>query len=172
MDNFKLISIDKLDENFVELIGQDWMLITAGNTNDYNTMTAAWGGMGFLWNKAVCFTFIRPQRHTYKYSEANDDFTLSFFMPEKRDLLKLLGTKSGKDIDKMNIEGLTGIKCGNTVAFKEAAIVIECTKVYEDLIKPENMIDKDIIKHYPKNDFHKMYIGEVKNCFVNELLLD
>lgn len=49
-------------ENAFDLIGKKWMLVTAGTKDSFNTMTASWGGIGWLWNKPVAFVFIRPER--------------------------------------------------------------------------------------------------------------
>ena len=38
-----------LDENVFSLIGDRWMLITAGAPERCTTMTASWGGLGVLW---------------------------------------------------------------------------------------------------------------------------
>ena len=47
-------------ENAFDLIGKGGMLVTAGNKEKLNTMTASWGGIGWLWNRPVAFVFIRP----------------------------------------------------------------------------------------------------------------
>lgn len=49
MYTMKPIAIKDLSENFFEVIGKEWMLVTAGNKDHFNTMTASWGGIGFLW---------------------------------------------------------------------------------------------------------------------------
>ena len=49
----KPIAIKDLSENFFEVIGKEWMLVTAGNKDHFNTMTASWGGIGFLWNLSL-----------------------------------------------------------------------------------------------------------------------
>jgi len=49
--SFKKILPTEIPGNAVNMIGYDWMLITAGNEEHFNTMTAAWGGLGFLWNE-------------------------------------------------------------------------------------------------------------------------
>jgi hypothetical protein len=59
----------RLAENFIELIGREWMLVTAGSPEKFNTMTASWGGAGFLWNRPVAFVFVRPERYTYEFME-------------------------------------------------------------------------------------------------------
>lgn len=53
MNGFEHIKPEMVTDNYIRLIGKDWMLITAGNQECFNTMTASWGGVGFLWNKPV-----------------------------------------------------------------------------------------------------------------------
>ena len=36
------IDISVLKDNVIDLIGKQWMLITAGNIDHYNMMTASW----------------------------------------------------------------------------------------------------------------------------------
>ena len=75
----KETDILNVSENASRLIGQDWMLISAGNSGHCNTMTAAWGGLGYLWNRPVAYTFIRPQRYTFGFVEQHEMFSLCFF---------------------------------------------------------------------------------------------
>ncbi len=130
---FKEISVYRIEENVVDLIGKQWMLITAGNKDAYNTMTAAWGGFGFLWNVPVTYIFIRPQRFTFEFTENNDDFTLSFFEKKYKNILSYCGTHSGRDIDKAKEMGLIvkETEAGN-IYFEQAKLVVECNKLYCD----------------------------------------
>ena len=66
-------------EDIISIIGKEWMLITAGDIQHFNTMTASWGGVGFLWGKPVAFVFIRPERYTHDFVEQYDRLTLTFF---------------------------------------------------------------------------------------------
>ncbi|MBQ1977736.1 MAG: flavin reductase family protein, partial [Ruminococcus sp.] len=75
---FKEINIKDLKFSPFEKIGKEWMLITAGNKDNFNTMTASWGGLGVLWNKDVAFTFIRPSRYTFEFTEREEFFSLCF----------------------------------------------------------------------------------------------
>ena len=59
----KAIEPSLIKDNFIEIIGKEWMLVSAGDKTKFNTMTASWGGVGFLWNKPVVFVFIRPERY-------------------------------------------------------------------------------------------------------------
>jgi len=83
----KTIKIEELKLNPFTLIGRDWMLITAGNINSFNTMTASWGNLGYMWERPVASCVIRPQRFTRKFVEENEFFKLSFCGREYRSAL-------------------------------------------------------------------------------------
>ncbi len=153
-----------LSDNVFKLIGTDWMLITAGTEPSFNTMTGAWGGLGILWDKKICFCVIRPTRHTYGFMERSQFFTLSFFEDRYRDILTYCGTNSGRDVDKVAQTGLTPVIDGNSIYFSEARLVLGCKKIYTQDIIPDNFIDPGIEKFYPKKDYHRMYVGEILRC--------
>lgn len=169
ISSFKKITPESITDNTFKLIGTDWMLITAGNSDNCNTMTASWGGFGILWNKPVAFCFIRPQRHTYSFIEKNSFFTLSFFDSSKKDILQFCGSQSGKKIDKIKETGLTKlISKNNSVYFEESRLSIECRILYKDDLKENNFIEKELLKVYPNGDFHRMYIGEITECLIKD----
>ena len=97
----------KINENVFKLLDVQWMLITAGNEDKYNTMTASWGGLGVLWNKSIATIYIRPQRYTFEFVENNSIFNLSFFDKKYKPALNFCGSKSGRDYDKAKETGLT-----------------------------------------------------------------
>jgi flavin reductase (DIM6/NTAB) family NADH-FMN oxidoreductase RutF len=107
---FRETKPELLTDNPFKLIGTDWTLITAGAPRSFNTMTASWGGLGVLWDKKVCFCFIRPTRHTYSFVEKAASFTLSFFDEQHRKALTFCGTHSGRDTDKIAATGLTPVQ--------------------------------------------------------------
>lgn len=159
----KLLPIDPslIKDNPFQLIGSDWMLLTAGTLESFNTMTASYGTLGELWHKKVAYCYVRPQRYTYEFMEKNDCFTLSFFDENYRDVLKLCGTKSGRDIDKMKGIGLTpAVGETGSVYFEEARLVLECKKIYYQDIDPTKFLDPGIDTEYD-NDYHRVYIGEI-----------
>ena len=63
------VDVKSLKLNPFTAIGEDWLLLTAGNKDNANTMTASWGGMGVLWGKNVVTVYVRPQRFTYQFME-------------------------------------------------------------------------------------------------------
>lgn len=165
----KEINVKDLKESVVSLFDDRWALLTAGNTDSYNTMTVSWGAMGELWNKDVCFCFVRPQRYTYEFTEKEDYFTLSFFSEEYRNALSYCGRNSGRDVDKAKQTGLSAKAVGNSVSFEQAEIILLCKKVAFQDIKPEGFIDPSIDSAcYPSKDYHRMYIGEIVSCLVKE----
>ena len=107
---FKEISVYDIQDNPFKLIADDWMLITAGNLQKFNTMTASWGALGELWNKKVAFCFVRPTRHTRAFMDAADTFTLTFFDEKYREALDFCGHHSGSKVDKIAKTGLTPIE--------------------------------------------------------------
>jgi len=162
---FKQINPCHIKDNIFNLIANDWMLITAGSIDSFNTMTASWGTMGELWNKKISICFIRPTRHTYGFMELAEYFTLSFFDKKYREALKYCGTKSGRDVDKIAHTGLTPVEGeSGAVFFDEARLVMECRKIYIHDLNPKDFLDANIEKEYPEKDYHRMYIGEIKRC--------
>ena len=141
------------------------MLITAGTSQAYNMMTASWGGFGVLWHKDICFCVIRPTRYTYAFMEKAQYFTLNFFEKKYKKILNFCGTKSGRDVNKMAVSGLTAKKGREGVVyFSQARLVMVCKKIYFQQITPANFLDPKIEENYPDKDYHRMYVGEVMEC--------
>lgn len=69
---FEEIAIEELEFNPFEKISKEWMLVTAGDEEKSNTMTASWGGVGIMWRKNVVTAYIRPQRYTKEFMDSND----------------------------------------------------------------------------------------------------
>jgi flavin reductase (DIM6/NTAB) family NADH-FMN oxidoreductase RutF len=166
---YKQISPMSIEGNFIRQIASDWMLVTAGNKEKFNTMTANWGGAGHLWNKPVVFVFVRPERYTFQFMESSVGFTLTFFDENYREGLNLCGTKSGRDCDKVSEAGLTQhfTELGYP-AFTEARLVLECRKLYANLLIRDAFLDNEPFRtHYStKGGLHKMYIGEIVRTWV------
>ena len=166
----KKVEIKELSENFFEAIGKEWMLVTAGNKDGFNTMTASWGGIGWLWNKPVAFVFVRPERYTYEFIEKGDYLTLSFLGEENKKIHAVCGSKSGREVDKVKETGLKPLftEQGN-VFFEQSRLSLECKKLYADAIDPENLFDKKLIdKWYGglHGGFHKMYVVEIESVWM------
>ncbi len=147
----------EIEKNLIDMIANDWFLIGACKDDTYNMMTASWGQIGNLWNKEVMSVYVRPTRYTYEFMENSDTFSCSFF-EDKRKELSLLGTNSGRNIDKTSIFHTTFIE--NTPVFEEASLTLICKKIAQYDLNSSQFIDPTIDKHY-KNDYHRVYIGEI-----------
>ena len=159
---FTPIDPKTLEQNVFSAIGDQWMLVTAGTRDRCNTMTASWGGMGVLWGKNVATVYLRPQRYTKEFVDAQDCFTLSFFGAEYRKALALCGSKSGREVDKVKACGFTvaSARCGAPY-FEQASLVLVCRKRFVQPMDPANIPQEIQDKWYPQKDFHTMYIGEI-----------
>ncbi|MDR1239216.1 MAG: flavin reductase family protein [Treponema sp.] len=173
-------NIRELSGSPVKRIGDDWALLSAGDTakagGNWNTMTVSWGGLGELWSQDVAFVFIRPHRYTREFVEANSLFTLAFFDKSHRKALAVCGDKSGRDIDKAAAAGLSPIvfdrsifngRAQGVIGFAEASEIIVCRKLYTHAFEPARFLDPAIQKNcYPESDYHTMYIAETVGLLV------
>ncbi len=157
------ISVKELQLNPVTAIGKEWMLITAGTSeNGFNTMTASWGHLGSLWGCATSVVYVRPQRHTWSFLEREEYYSLCFFPEDCHEKLLYLGTHSGRDEDKVGKMGLTPVSDGKATWFREASLVLICRKLYKAPLQEEGFVDKTILeKQYPHRQLHDVYVGEI-----------
>ena len=158
---FREISVEQLKDNPFTLINKDWMLITAGDAEKHNTMTASWGGVGELWGKYVSTIYIRPQRYTLEFVEREEYYSMCFFGPEYRQALSLCGSKSGRDVDKDAATGLT--PCFDQAApyYEQARLVFLCRKLYRQDMEESAFLDKGLLEKWYDNDLHRMFIAEI-----------
>jgi len=161
------VTVTEITIDVVNLWMNQWLLLTAGAINDCNMMTVAWGSIGCMWSRPFAQIVVRPQRHTRKYIERSDSFTLCAFPEKYRKDLQTLGTLSGRDGDKLAKTGLT-LKASKRVAapsYNEAKLILECRKIYYQDMDPRGFIDKTIQDNYTANDYHRIYFGEILSVF-------
>lgn len=165
---FKPIDLHSLSFNPFDKIGKEWFLITAKNENKVNTMTASWGALGHLWNKDIIIAFIRPQRYTKQFVDQSEAFTLSFFEDHHKEL-SYLGTKSGKDEDKIAHVNFHITEIENLPTFEEAKDVFLIKKLYVGKFEKDNFLYSNLYdKNYPNDDLHYIYIGEITGVYSHE----
>lgn len=162
---FKEITAKEIDSNLIKAIADEWMLITAGDKNGYNMMTASWGFMGEMWGSDSVSIMVRPQRYTMDFIDNNDYFTLSFY-GDKKEIHKVCGSMSGRDVNKTELTGLTPIFSDSSVYFNEARLVIVCKKQYVQRLSEDCFIDKETLKWYDDKDYHYMIIGKIEKVLV------
>lgn len=167
--SFREIKPEEIKDNPFKLIGKDWMLVTAGNKDNCNTMTASWGAVGIMWGKPSVTCYVRQSRYTKEFLDREDYFTISVFGEEYRKALSLCGSVSGRDKDKIKEACLTVCETGESVAFEEARLIIVCKKEYAQYMGPENFTNRENDERwYGDKDYHTMYIGAVEKVLVKE----
>lgn len=168
----KEVNYKDLNINPFNLIGGEWMLVTAGNEQDgCNTMTASWGGLGCLWghNDPVATIYIRPSRYTKTFIDKEDRFTLCIMDKSFKKQMAYLGSVSGRDEDKIANVGLTPVYIDNTTYFAEAKLVLICKKLYaQELTENGFFYPETIEQSYPLRDYHTMYIGKIEKVLVRD----
>ena len=84
-----------------------------------------------------------------------------------RKILNFCGSRSGKETDKIAATGLRPVVTINQgITYEQARLCIECRKIYTDDLKPGNFLQPEIdMNLYPRKDYHRMYIGEILDCY-------
>lgn len=173
---FETINPRQLADNPFQLIGYDWGLMTAEKDGKANTMTVAWGGLGFMWGKPVVFVAVRPERYTFEFSEAAPTFSFTVFDSSWRKMLGYCGKVSGRDEDKIAKSGLTLLHEGETPYFKECRLAFICRKIMATVFQPEDLVDQQFAKFYGgSNDhsglgggYHTLYIAQIDALLIKE----
>lgn len=164
---YKKITIKEFDLNPFDSIGEGWLLITGYKDGVVNTMTASWGGLGILWSKPVATVFVRPERYTKEFIDQTDYFTITFFNGYKKEL-GILGTKSGRDGDKIKEVDFHVEMIEDLPSFQEGTHMMICKKLYVDSLKQEKFLDQSIFtKNYTKGGIHDMYIAQIESIYQN-----
>ena len=167
MSNLRAINMGELVLDPLRLYRDGWGLLTAGTKEDFNSMTISWGCFGQLWGKPVTHVFVRNSRYTFEFMDKSEYFTVSFFEKKKRPALEILGSESGRDMDKMHPTGLTPVVLPNGIGYDEAVLVLVCRKLYAHNFSEENFCDKSIYDSMYKADagFHREFIAEIEKVY-------
>lgn len=149
-------------KNLCNKLNSEWALLTAGDKKEFNSMTISWGSFGVLWFKNVITVYVRPERYTLEFLKKQDYFTVSFYDKKYKKDLQILGTKSGRDTNKMNEISLTPKFLNNSITFEQASQTFVCKKLYMGQFDL-NKIDKQTKKeNYPTPEGHYVFIGEIE----------
>ncbi|MDD3346853.1 flavin reductase [Oscillibacter sp.] len=143
-------------------------LLTAGDREGCNTMTIGWCQLGTLWNLPVCTVYVRPERYTYQFMESKDYFTVSVLPASEKETLRICGTQSGRDTDKIKTCGLTVCYgAGDAPFIEESELVLVCKKLYVQDLAPECVKDERIFRSYgAMGGWRRGYTGEVLEAYI------
>ena len=152
------------------------ILLTTCCGNEVNTMTIGWGTIGIDWSRPVFIAFVRETRYTKEMLEKNAEFTVNIpYGDVDSNILKICGTKSGRDINKIQELGLTIEEPLHisVPGIQELPLTLECKVIYkqkQDLSAlPENILER----YYPADqdgfrDYHYAYYAEIVGAYIIE----
>ena len=171
---FKQISPTAISDNVFTLVGKDFFVITAGKKDNYNSMTGSGGGLGLLFKKPTTWCVLQATRYTLEMIQKGQTYTMSYFPEEHKKQMLLLGSKSGRDSDKMKEVELTSVQtpAGN-ISFKEARLILECKLTQITTPNPNDFCTqeaKDYINEVYKdpNEIRRYVFGEIVHVWVKK----
>lgn len=171
---FKSIDAKDIDQNIFKLLGENYSVITAGTDSVYNSMTASFGGWGRLYEKEVAWCTLNAGRYTLELIKKNGTYTFSFFDEAYKDQVLFLGSKTGRDSDKMKELKLTKVNTpSGNITYKEAFLVLECKLIQQSTINPNDVKepeDKAFLEEgYKKaNAYHQLLIGAITKVWLRK----
>ena len=163
------VELTSLTPEIFGVFEQQPPLLTAGDKTGCNTMTIGWCQLGTLWHLPVCTVYVRPERYTYRFMEEKDYFTVSVLPADAKETIRICGTKSGRDLDKIKECGLTlCYGAGDAPFFEEAELVLVCKKIFVQDMTPDCVVDgKNILPYYNEtNGWHRIYTGQVVEAYI------
>jgi len=152
------------------------ILLTTCKGDFINSMVIGWGTIGVNWGRPVFVTYVRESRYSRQLLDANPEFTINIpagsFNPE---ILKLCGSRSGRDIDKIKQVGLTPVRSEiiSVPGIKEFPMTLECRVLYSQKQNPADLPVDIGDKFYPEDesgfrDAHIAYYGEIVDAYLIE----
>ena len=151
-------------------------LLTTKNGDEINTMTIGWGHLGIEWNTPTFIAYVRGCRHTKPMLDAGKEFTVNIPLgTADRNILKICGTKSGRDMNKISELGLTledSVSIG-VPGIRELPLTLECRVIYSQQQIPDCVLDGHILTHYSpekevSQDYHTAYYGQILSAYIIE----
>jgi flavin reductase (DIM6/NTAB) family NADH-FMN oxidoreductase RutF len=156
-----------LKENTFSIFDDKWAAVAAEKDGKVNTMTISWGSLGILWDEQIVTIYIRNSRYTREFMDASETFSITVFDESYRKALSdVIGSKSGRDLDKIKAVGWTVEHIGGTPVFGQANLAFICKKIYRHEFQKEEFCDKVYQeKVYSRGDFHVVYIGRIEGMY-------
>lgn len=157
--------VNKAMADFATTVHDEWALVTAGTEeHGWNTMTIGWGSAGTLWSKPTITVYVHPLRYTHEFLQREDYFTVQLFGPGYERDLGILGSKSGRDGDKVALTTLTPVALAQGMTFAEASTTIVCKKIYMQAIDlaavPDDVMARLGTRLYYQ-EAHTVFVGEI-----------
>ncbi len=172
----KTVELWSQSEAIMSRVGKGILLTTKAH-GEVDTMTIGWGTLGIQWGKPIFTVFVRESRHTKALLDKNPEFTINVPLTEDcKEILAFCGTKSGRDVDKVQALGLQ-LEEPRTISvpgIRQLPLILECKVIYRQDQDPEAIAPENLKRYYPpffpdgRGDFHTAYYGQVLDCYIIE----
>jgi len=156
------------------LVGKDFTVITAGKADHFNSMIGSGGGLGMLFMKPTTWCILRADRYTLELIQKVQTYTMSYFSNEFKERMLFLGSKSGRDSEKMKEVELTSVQTpSGDMSFKEARLILECKLTALTIANPDDFYTqetKDYINeaYQEANVYRKLAFGEITRVWMKK----
>ncbi len=169
MTSFAEIPIPTFELRPFSVVGNEKMLLCASKKDgSTNLMTVSWGGFGVMWGTPVVFYAVRPERHTFSFTEEGEKISLSVLESKYAPILSYCGTHSGKNEDKLKGSGLHPIRLFNgQIGFEEAKLIITAEKCYSSPLSENGFAKKEITDRWyvEKGGYHTLYFSAIEKIY-------
>lgn len=162
--------------HILDAVGKGVLLTTASG-DTVNTMTIGWGTLGIQWGKPIFIAFVRESRFTKELLDKNPEFTVNIPYGEyDKSILSICGTRSGRDLDKIQTLGLTP-EAPETISvpgIRQLPLTLECKVIYRQEQDPQAIAPENTARYYPteeatgRGDYHTAYYGQVTAAYIIE----
>ena len=157
------------------------ILMTTKKEDFVNSMVIGWGHIGIEWGKPIFVAYVRESRYTKEMVENHGEFTVNIPMGAiDSNIIRICGTKSGRDLDKIKELGLTLVDSDHVTVpgIQELPLTLECKVIYKQK-QDLSAVPEDILaRYYPEipgadydgqnRDYHYAYYGEIVGAYVIE----
>lgn len=168
MHVFQPVKFEDIETGPYRFGNSNWMLITSVKDGKVNTMTASWGGLGYIWDKHCVFIFVRESRYTKECLDESGVFSLSFLDQENfHREMKYLGSVSGRNEDKISGARLHVGFDENAPYIDEAGDVLLCRVMYHQPFEETGFVFPQTVQQfYQEGDYHTMYVAEIVKIMI------
>ena len=156
--------------DYAELIAKALRPGVLLNTNGekFNSMVIGWGHLGVLWGIDTFAVYVRQSRYTKPQMDQTKEFTISVPLEAgDPEIVRVMGTLSGRDIDKAGYVTLEDPEVNHTPGIREYPLTIECEVIYQQ-DQDLNCLDEKVRdRHYDDlSDFHTLYVGRIVSAYI------
>ena len=128
--------------------------------------------LGIIWEKPVFVAYVRQQRYSRQMLDECREFTINVPLGDyDRKILGICGSKSGRDIDKIEAAGLTLVapEVIGVPGLKELPLTLECRVLYRQEQESHLFNDEITRKFYTiETGDHICYYGEIVSAYIIE----